>query len=58
VERERRTPNVAVGDCGDDYPMITALYENYQAHCLQQQVLAELRGDDPSDAVTGLIAHH
>jgi hypothetical protein len=36
---------VTAPDFGEDYPMITALHESYQAQCRQQQAFAELRGD-------------
>jgi hypothetical protein len=37
--------NPATQAFGEDYPMVTALYESHQAQCLQRQAFAELRGD-------------
>jgi hypothetical protein len=51
LSRMRRTPPSTNGpgaqEFGDDYPMITALYESYQAQCRQQEALATLREDHP-----------
>ncbi len=58
VVRTRRVLALCDDDFGEDCPMITALYETYQAHCLQQQALAEMRGDDPSDAVYAMTRLH
>jgi hypothetical protein len=55
---ERHLPNIGIDDLDDDYPMISALYASYQAHCLQQQARAELRGDDPADAVAPRLVQH
>jgi len=43
---------------GDDYPMVTALYESYQAQQQQQQVFAQLRGDGVMNAADELPVHH
>ena len=58
VVRTRRVLELCDDDFGEDYPMITALYETYQAQCLQLQALAEMRGDDPSDAVYAMTMLH
>lgn len=58
VVRTRRVLELCDDDFGEGYPMITALYETYQAHCLQQQALAEMRGDDPSDAAYAMTTPH
>jgi hypothetical protein len=58
VVRTRRVLEHCDDDFSEDYPMIAALYETHQAHCLQQQALAEIRGDDPSDADYAMTTLH
>jgi hypothetical protein len=54
----RHAQRRAVNDFGDEYPMITALYESYQAQCKQLQAFAELRGDSPEDVPRRAPMHH
>ena len=54
----RRPPGSTRSTFGDDYPMITALYESYQAQQQQQQVFAQLRGDGVVTAADERPVHH